>query len=194
MFKIYEKYLEVIDEYLKNCFDSQRPFIHCKSGCTECCETGEYPFSRLEMEYLMNGFPSLPPEIQKEVRENIKKLLKEKAVHKGRFLHMCPFLIDRKCVLYKRRGITCRTFGLAYFETINGKKVIKLPECSKNGLNYSQIFCAKTIDIDNFKKYGAEGPIPHSLNLNYFEKELLKGFTSLEFGEIRPLLDWFIKL
>ena len=193
MFKLYEKYLEVIDKYLKQCFASQSPFIHCKIGCTDCCELGEYPFSRLEAEYLMAGFPLLPAEIQTEIKKQIKNLLQQKSEHKKdeRFLHRCPFLLDKKCVLYERRGITCRTFGLAWFEEVSGKKVVKLPECSKIGLNYSEVLDNGEVDMNKFNDNGVLSPIQHSLSLNYFENELLRGVEGIEFGEIRPLLEWF---
>ena len=191
MFKIYEKYLEAIDEYLSKCFKSQGVFIHCKSGCSMCCEVGEYPFSRLEMEYLMNGFPELAVDVQILIRNKIKELKARKKDFSGRFMHECPFLIEKKCVLYSRRGVVCRTFGLASFEQIDGRPVIKLPECSRHGLNYSEILDNSKLGIEAFQKYGVSGPIPHSLNLNYFEKEIIQGVKGLEFGEIRSMLDWF---
>ena len=115
MLKLYEKYLEVVDKYLQKYFEDQKPFIHCKEGCTYCCETGDYPFSRLEMEYLMAGFVKLPAEIQGVIKKNIADLLNRKP-QEGKFFHKCPFLIDKKCALYERRGIICRVFGLAAFD------------------------------------------------------------------------------
>ena len=191
MLELYKTYLEVIDSYLKKCFEEQQPFIHCHAGCTACCEIGEYPFSRLEMEYLMSGFPELPAKTQKIIREKIKKLKLAKKQYRGRFMHKCPFLIQNKCSLYPRRGIICRTHGLASFEDKNGKCVIKLPECSKNGLNYSEVLENGTVSLERFRVYGVEAPVKHSLSLNYFEHEILKGVQGLEFGEIRPLLEWF---
>ena len=193
MLKLYKKYLEVVDEYLKTCFNAQRPFIHCIVGCSDCCEVGEYPFSRLEMEYLMAGFPTLSADLQLKIKNDIKDLLKERQNFNGRFLHKCPFLVDKKCVLYERRGITCRAYGLASFEYINGERIIKLPECSKCGLNYSEVLCNGTVSLSDFAHHGVNSPIKHSLKLDFFEKELLKGFSGLEFGEIRPLLSWFEK-
>ena len=191
MLKLYEKYLEVIDKYIETCFEAQKPFIHCGAGCCNCCETGEYPFSRLEMEYLMSGFPDLTFEEQQTIKTNIKILLAEKGQSTGRFLHKCPFLLNGRCVMYKRRGITCRVYGLASFETVKGKQVIKLPECSKYGLNYSEVVENGTVSLEKFQSCGVEAPIRHSLSLNYFEREILRGVTELEFGEIRPLLEWF---
>ena len=192
MLRLYEKYLEVVDAYLIECFNSQLPFIKCASGCAACCEIGEYPLSRLEMEYLMEGFVLLPVEVQNKIRLEIRKLLQQKNCFSGRWLHRCPFLSDEKtCYLYSRRGIICRAYGLASFEMKNGKKIVKLPECSHFGLNYSEVFDGKEVDLRKFKKYGVKSLIKHSLNLSYFEKDLLKGFNKIEFGEIRPMLGWF---
>lgn len=191
MLKLYEKYLEVIDKYLKESFEDQKPFIHCKKGCTDCCETGEYPFSRLEMEYLMAGFIKLPQDVQKEIRLNIKNLLDQKPKD-GKFLHKCPFLLKGQCALYERRGIICRSFGLAAFDTVNGQKVVKLPECSKIGLNYSEIYNSETgiVDMEKFKSYGTGKILSHPADLHHMIK-MAEGVDGLEFGDIRPLLDWF---
>lgn len=192
MFNLYEKYLETVDEYLKKCFEEQNPFIKCKRGCAACCEIGEYPLSRLEMEYLMQGYTTLQVSSAKHIQKNIKDLLGQKETSRKPFLHRCPFLSDEnQCFLYERRPIVCRTHGLASFETINGQKTIKFPQCSENGLNYSEIFNGKEVFAEDFQKHGVESPIKHSLRLDFFEKEILKGFAGLEFGEIRPLLEWF---
>lgn len=191
MLKLYEEYLQVIDEYIAKCFESQWPFIHCKKGCTDCCEIGEYPFSRLEMEYLMAGFPTLSTEIQRVVRQNIKDLLVKKSECRGRFLHQCPFLIEKRCALYARRGITCRVFGLASYETVEGKRIVRLPECSRIGLNYCEVLVGSEVDMNKFQAFGVNEPVKHSLKLDFFEKDLLQGTTGIEFGEIRPILEWF---
>lgn len=194
MFRLYKKYLNVIDSELANEFDTQKPFIKCKRGCSLCCESGDYPLSRLEMEYLMAGLTELDAEIQKKIRLSIKTLLNQKQKTNEQFIHRCPFLSDEKyCYLYERRGLVCRTFGLASFENYNGKTCIKLPECAKAGLNYSDAFDGKDVEIEKFKNYGIDAPVKHSLSLNYYEKNLPSDFSGLEFGEIRPLLDWFIQ-
>lgn len=194
MFRLYKKYLNVIDSELANEFDTQKPFIKCKRGCSLCCEIGDYPLSRLEMEYLMAGLTELDAEIQKKIRLSIKTLLNQKQKTNEQFIHRCPFLSNEKyCYLYERRGLVCRTFGLASFENYNGKTCIKLPECAKAGLNYSDAFDGKDVEIEKFKNYGIDAPVKHSLSLYYYEKNLPSDFSGLEFGEIRPLLDWFIQ-
>ena len=193
MLKLYEKYLEVIDEYLKKCFESQKTFIHCKEGCTDCCETGEYPFSRLEMEYLMGGFVKLPGEVQRIIKNNISDLLKQKPVT-GKFMHRCPFLLNGRCALYERRGIICRTFGLAAFDEVDGQRAVRLPECSKIGLNYSEIYDPESgyVDMEKYRQFTGAGLAAHPFDLKYMAQELTRGLSGIEFGEIRPMLDWFI--
>ena len=121
-------------------------------------------------------------------------MLAEKQKTEERFMHRCPFLSDEKlCYLYERRGLVCRTYGLAGFEQSDSRVYVKLPECVKEGLNYSDVFDGKEVEIAKFKNFGVDAPINHSLSLNYYEKNLPSAFSGLEFGEIRPLLDWFIQ-
>ena len=194
MFSLYKKYLELIDNILEAEFESQKPFIKCKKGCSLCCEVGDYPFSRLEMEYLMAGILTLDVQAQKKIKAEIKRLLEDKASFNGRFMHRCPFLSKEKtCVLYKRRGLVCRTYGLASFENSENGVYVKLPECVNEGLNYSEVFDGKDLVVEKFKNFGVDIPINHSLSLNYYERNLPDEFSGLEFGEIRPMLDWFMQ-
>ena len=88
----YEKFLEKFDKRLSRYFEEQCEFIKCKMGCSACCEVGEYPFSRLEAEYLMSGYMKLPPDVKKQVKENIKRLKSENPK-----FYQCPFLINHLC-------------------------------------------------------------------------------------------------
>ena len=176
MLRRYEEFLSEFDKLLEKFFQEQKPYIKCRPKCSACCETGDYPFSRLEMEYLMSGFISLPKEIQDKIRENIRELKAENPKE-----YKCPFLIDKLCSLYSKRGLTCRTHGLAYL--FDGK--IKLPECANNNLNYSGIYNTKTHEIN------IENPIKTNLRIDgIFNSEMAKKYN-LESGEIRRLLDWF---
>lgn len=179
MLKRYEKFLKEFDKKLKKYFDEQSKYICCKEGCSGCCEVGDYPFSQLEMMYLMTGFRKLPVETQKIIKENMDNLKKTRMF--THFFHQCPFLIDKKCSVYKYRGITCRTFGLAYVVD-NKTKTVKIPECTKEGLNFSNVYDGKEITID---------PIQENLDLPYVIESKLAKSHKLEFGEIRSLIDWF---
>lgn len=179
MLKKYEKFLKDFDKKLRKYFETQAEHICCKEGCAGCCEVGDYPFSQLEMMYLMKGFRLLPVEKQKIVREQLNTIRKNR-VSKHLF-YKCPFLIDKKCSVYKYRGITCRTFGLAYLIDKKEKRV-KIPECSNEGLNFSKVYDGNEINI---------APIKENLDLPSVFKSPLAKSNKLEFGEIRSLIDWF---
>lgn len=183
MLNKYEKFLEALDRELQGYFLQEKEFIKCKKGCNDCCNVGEYPFSRLEAEYLMYGFVSLPKNIKDKIRKNIAALKIEKKNFQGeRFLYKCPFLIDGACAVYKRRGIVCRTYGIAY---LKDDGTIKLPNCANLGLNYAENFNKTTGEIF------LSNPIKKELTIEkYLRGELAESF-GLECGEIRPLLDWF---
>lgn len=185
MLDAYEKFLEEFDKKLESYFKSQKNYIKCEKGCSKCCEIGEYPFSRLEAEYIMRAFIRLPKETKDKIRANIEGLKKDKMASKAqRFLYKCPFLIDNLCALYKYRGIVCRTHGLAYLDDLTNK--IKLPECARIGLNYSGVFNQKddSIYIVN--------PIKENFKIDYILRSDTAQRYKLECGAIRPLIDWFL--
>lgn len=179
MLKKYEKFLKEFDKKLKKYFTAQSDNICCKEGCAGCCEVGDYPFSQLEMMYLMTGFKNLPAETQKIVRENMLNIKRNRISE--HFFYQCPFLIDKKCSVYKYRGITCRTFGLAYL-TDKKNKQVKLPECSREGLNFSKVFDGKEVTVE---------PVKENLDLPSVTISPLARSHKLEFGEIRSLINWF---
>lgn len=184
MLKRYEKFLEEFDKTLLDFFDSQKSFIKCKKGCSICCEIGEYPFSRLEAEYLMQGFLGLPKEQKDRIRENINSLLEQQKNFEGeRFLYQCPFLLNKECALYNYRGIVCRVHGLAYID--KNTKYVKLPECVRYGLNYSDVFNTEddTLSLAN--------PIESDLSIFGVLRSSVSQQYQLECGEIRPLINWF---
>lgn len=175
----YEKFLEEFDKTLNNYFDRHKQYICCKKGCSLCCEMGEYPFSRLEAEYLMKGFIELLPKTQKVIKQNIKILLENKIYAN----YKCPFLINGECSLYKHRGLVCRAHGLAYFDS----GIVKLPECANKGLNYSSVYDSKN------KELIIENPVKENLRINgIFNSPIAKKYK-LECGEIRPLIKWFLQ-
>lgn len=182
MLKRYEEFLNEFDREISGYFHEQQDYIKCHQGCTDCCTVGEYPFSRLEAEYLMQGFLGLQKEIRDAIKKNIKRIKSEKENFSGgRFLYKCPFLIKDMCALYSRRGLTCRMYGLAY---VAGGRVI-LPECANIGLNYSEIFDKETGIVN------LENPVKKKLIIDTWLKNNNALKYRLECGEIRPLIDWF---
>lgn len=173
MLKRYEKFLAEFDAHLLELTKTQADYIKCTKGCSRCCEVGEYPFSRLEMEYLIAGFVSLPKTIQDEIRENVSKV-------KGKKEYKCPFLINNLCSLYERRGLVCRTHGLAYLS--NG--AVKLPDCANYGLNYSDVYDKTT------KEVSIKNVIKENLRIDEIFNSPMAQKYNLEKGQIRRLIDW----
>ena len=136
--KRYEIFLYTLNKELQKMFDNQAEFIKCKEGCSYCCEKGEYPFSELEFNYLIEGYKQLDSNTKKIIKENIKQINKEKSKNTDKiFMHKCPLLIDKRCSVYQNRGIICRTFGLLC-EHNDGR--LTIPFCHEYGLNYAQLY------------------------------------------------------
>lgn len=177
MLKKYEKFLSDFDEKIATYFEEQSEYICCKEGCSGCCEIGDYPFTQLEMMYLMQGYKSLPTNVQLQVRDNLMAVKRNRV--STHLYYKCPFLINNKCSVYKYRGITCRTYGLAY---LCDDKTVKMPECVHEGLCYSN-----ALDGD----YLAVEPIKENLNLLSITQSKLAKKYKLDFGPSRSLIDWF---
>lgn len=193
MIENYIVYLKFVDEKLKNFFDRQKPYIMCKKGCAMCCKDAQIPYSKIEMDYLMLGAWSLSDENKRIVAENVKKVLKAREEYNGdNFRYDCPFLINDVCSVYEFRGIICRSFGLLTFGA-DGR--VKVPFCCFKGLNFSNVMedNGNKISSEKFKKLGVKDE-PVAFNINYdflTDDDFAKGFK-FEFGEKKPLIDWFI--
>ena len=86
MLENYIKYLKIVDSKLQKFFEIQKPYIFCKKGCANCCKNAQFPYSRIEMLYLLEGAVKLSEEIQKElsqysqaITEGLNKAYKELA-------------------------------------------------------------------------------------------------------------------
>jgi len=188
----YEDYLKFITTKLNDFFNRQKPYICCKEGCSLCCEKGEYPWSYIEYQYIMKGFSLLPNDLQNEIKEKIKRLKIEKSNFSGdgRFLHECPFLINKSCVLYDYRGIICRSFGL--IANVEGKKP-QIPFCCNLGLNYSNVYdpSTKSVSPELFEKTGLTiEPKIYNVSYNFLTEDTFAKAYGFEWGDKKPLLDW----
>lgn len=193
MLKNYLGYLKFIDEKLNNFFEKQKPYIFCEKGCGMCCKNAQFPYSKIEMDYLMIGAWQLDLETKKQVAQKINKLLLEKSEYKGdNFKYDCPFLINDVCSVYQYRGIVCRTFGLM---TQGSDGRIKVPFCCFQGYNYSNVMedGGNKISAEKFKKSGfKEEPVAFNVSYEFLtDPDFEKGFK-FEFGEKKPLIEWFI--
>lgn len=182
----YEKFLEVFDDDLAKMFDNQKEHLHCKEGCSFCCERGDYPFTHLDFEYLMYGFKQQDKAYQDMIMEKINKLKAENPKS-----YVCPFLIDKKCSIYKYRSITCRTFGLLS-QFSDGEASI--PFCANLDLNYSKYFDKEKQCITKElaeKRDWIVQPRVFSLNIKTIRNLDLVKELGLDFGEVKSLIHWF---
>lgn len=195
MEKFYQ-FMRVIMERINSHFEDQKEYIHCKEGCSLCCEVGEYPCSELEFEFLKFGFMNLDKETQQKVIDNVIELKKEREKCTEKlFMHKCPFLIDKKCSVYPYRMIICRTFGLSYFDTddYTKKNTIKVPFCMEKGLNYSEVYDKEnnSFSTELFKKTGyKKEPLTYNLGVEFLVKKFGQEIMHLDFGEFKRLIEW----
>lgn len=187
----YLTYLHLITQKLNKYFESQKPYIFCKEGCSKCCRHGEYPCSELEFAFLQIGFSRLEPELKKIITDRVLKLKQEKQNFKeGVFNYECPFLINDRCSVYNYRPLICRTFGLPYY---NDDNRIKVPFCVYEGLNYSQVYDTErhAISLEKFEKTGfKEEPLAFNVSLKFLITKVGKETMGLDFGEEKTILEW----
>lgn len=190
MIEKYEKYLDILEEYLKKFFEQQKPYIFCKAGCSICCEKGHYPVSELELKYLNLGFSMLEDDKKNIVKNQIAEL--KKGIEDPEGYYRCPFLIENCCSIYKYRPLICRSYGLLYFIDRDDKQHFKIPCCVSNGLNYSNVYDEETKSIsgEKFSKLKIkEEPLSYNVSLKYMlDNEFTK---EIEFGEAKKMIDWF---
>ena len=195
MIENYIKYLEFLNEKLTTFFDKQKPYIRCKQGCAKCCQNAQFPFSQIEVIYLMNGISKLDTATKNIIADNVKKIKQDmKNFSKGeKFLYDCPFLIDNQCCVYEYRGIICRTFGLLYIGE-NGRT--QVPFCCFQGLNYANVLAddKSTISAEKYKASGIkEEPVAFNIRYGFLTGSDFEQKFNFAFSEKKPLIDWFVE-
>ncbi len=193
MIENYKIYLDFISKKISNFFEKQKPYIKCTKGCGRCCKNAEFPYSKMEMKYLLCGFLSLDPKTQEKIEHQLQITADNKKAFKGdKFLYDCPFLIDESCSVYEYRGIVCRTFGLIENVT-NGKS--KIPFCAYQGLNYSNVLDEKNhmLSTEKYENLGIDQePLGFNINYNLLTDEAFEKKFNFKFEEKLPLIDWFM--
>lgn len=190
----YLLYLQVLTNKLNGFFENQKEYIACTRGCGKCCKKAQFPFTEIEFLFLLQGFFRLDKSLQEQIMLKIEKIISDKKVSKEeKFRYDCPFLINNECSVYHYRGIICRSFGLMYFKDGVDEKS-KIPFCAFEGLNYSTVIDKEKNNLseEKYKKLGYKEE-PKAFNISYralTDDEFGKGFD-FEFGEIKPLIDWF---
>lgn len=196
MIEKYEQYLNYLNPKFANYFEQQKPYIYCKEGCSICCETGLYPHSKLEFEYLMIGLNSLPEDKKQQVQDNIKQIkIDRQNITDGKGYYKCPFLLNKSCSIYNYRSMICRTYGLLHFSyDENNKEKFNIPACVANGLNYNQVYDneKETISAEMYAASGIqEEPLSYNISLKLLLDNSYTQDLGIEFGENKSLVDWF---
>lgn len=194
----YLLFLSVIQEKINKFFENQKPYIFCKKGCSKCCRNSQFPYTEIEFRLLVQGMQTLKPEELEQVMEKIDTIIKAKNEHLktkplNTFEYDCPFLINDCCSIYPFRGMICRCFGLMSYNS-EKDKVLKIPFCAYEGLNYSNVLDPETDSMskEKFKALGVENE-PTAFNAGYaslIDKEFARGFD-FEFGEVKQMIEWF---
>ena len=145
MDKFYQ-FIRVIMERINAHFENQKEYIHCKEGCSFCCEKGEYPCSELEFEFLKIGFMTLDRETQQKIVDETIKLKEEKAKVQSNIEKMAQkYLEEQKKEKMKR-----------YLKMIFTMLIIGI---------------MVTVIVLNFKIYGVIGILTIMLFYNVFSGE-----------------------
>ncbi len=194
MLQNYITYLKFIDEKLKKFFERQKPYIRCQKGCAMCCQNAQFPYSKIEMDYLMIGAWQLDIEKKKIVAQNVNKIRQQMKDFKGDdFKYDCPFLINNVCSVYDYRGLICRSFGLM---TQGSDGRVKVPFCCFKGYNYANVMedGGNKVSAEKFKQLGVkEEPVAFNVSYNFLtDDDFARGFK-FSFGEKKPLIEWFIE-
>ena len=192
-FTKFKQYLNAIDKMLSKYFEEQKDFICCKSGCSYCCENGQYPLTEIEFKFLLLGFFKIEPETRQKIIRQIKKVKFEyqNCENKKEYMYTCPFLgEDKKCTVYDYRPLICRIFGLI-IQHESGKYT--LPYCQKLGLNYSTVYNEETkkLDYDKVEELGYKStPGAYRVNLKRLTSADFIKDEKIDFGEFKSLVEW----
>lgn len=151
MLENYLLYLKFLDKKLSKFFEKQKPYIKCKKGCGKCCKNAQFPYSQIEMVYLLQGATKLDDKSINKIMQNISEIKKTKEnsnSNEKEFSYDCPFLINNECSVYEYRGVICRSFGLM---NINEEGKILMPFCCFQGYNYANVMEGKNISAKKFR-------------------------------------------
>ena len=189
--KRYSSFIDSLTLQLNKMFEDQKEFIKCKKGCAHCCKEGEYPFSKLEIEYLMDGYRKLPKDIKDSVKKNMEKLDIEYSKSEGKqFMYTCPLLVNNECVVYDYRGIICRTFGLLLD---HGNEDYTMPFCHELSLNYAAVYDEESgtiVDEKNGVKLCETEPKAYRATRDNIMNISVAKDLDLAWGESKTLYDY----
>jgi len=161
LFHNYEYLVDKVEEAFKRVSLEHGSCINCQLHCSDCCQA-VFGLFLIEAAFIQEHFKQLKPEVrmtalaraEKADQELIKlqKLLEEfkddpkmsnYALAKERI--RCPLLDENdECILYSRRPITCRVYGIP--TKIQGSPRV----CGKSGFKSGEKY--PVFDLDNIYK------------------------------------------
>ena len=199
MLNNYLLYLKYMTDKIQKYFDEQREYICCRQGCSKCCKKAQFPYSEIEFKLIYEGLISLKPEIQVQVLNKVDETIIAKQKHleehpNEKFRYDCPFLINDECSVYYYRGFICRTFGLMTFLP-ESKQTPNIPFCAFEGLNYSKVLDdegKKISDIKYNQHLYKQEPLAYNIDYKTLINEEAAQAFGFKFGDVKPLIDWFI--
>lgn len=157
LFKEYEKLVARADRAFEEVREKHGSCIKCEVGCSDCCHAvfGLFPIEAL---YLNHHFGSLDEEIRAEALKlgdaadkellRMQKQLEQCGDNRDKMNRLmaqarvrCPLLTgENKCVIYDRRPVTCRVYGIP--TRIGGQARV----CWKAGFEKGQSYPAFDLD------------------------------------------------
>lgn len=171
---------DIFDEYEQFAANAERAFaqvrrghadlVKCRESCSDCCNS-VFGLFLVESLYLNRHFSRLDRKTRRELasradqaerdlREMEKRLSvldeepEKKALAMASERLRCPLLgTDDRCVLYDRRPVTCRAYGIP--TVINGK----IHSCWKAGFEKGRPYPAFNLDQAYRELYGLSGKI-----------------------------------
>lgn len=185
----FEKFLASVNDDIEKIFNHQKEYIHCKAGCSFCCERGDYPISEIEFKYMMLAYNELDGNTQNIIKQNIQEIKKGNTDS-----YKCPFLIENNCSIYSHRPFVCRTFGVL---TEDAQGNPSFPFCATMNKNYSEIYdkekqhlSATLVEQKGFKTFPKifrlsnkvimNIPLAKRLGINFGESKKMIDFLELE--------------
>lgn len=188
----YFLYLNLISEKIANFFENQKEYIFCHKGCAKCCKNAQFPYKKIEFEFLLEGLKTLDKSIQEEIIQKAKTVIEAKNEAKDeKFVYDCPFLINDVCSVYNFRGVICRSFGLMFFRK---EQPPGIPFCIFEGLNYSNVLDKETglMTPKLYKERNLkEEPMAFNVSHSFLTDEDFATSFGFKFGETKFMIEWF---
>jgi hypothetical protein len=104
----------------------------CDRCRDNCCRTRFYHHTIIEYTYIIEGFKTLTPKKQNEVKSRAITVVNKLARiddNEAPVRLMCPLNFDERCILYPYRPMICRLHGLPHELKKPGQKTIYGPGC-----------------------------------------------------------------